>query len=181
MVTNPQTCDYYQKELRSQDERFHLELEQRIQHEYKDLKLKLRTHAEIILLDLFYQEDLRFWDGVRYIGVSKPSCFLCYHYIQAHPLKVQTSGCSNNLYIQWQPPYIQEDSPALVKEQELILNTMLKGIRLFVLDKIVPDYRGFKSHPDSTTGLETSVYAHDIGEPKDVYDGNSSYQSVAIA
>jgi hypothetical protein len=78
-------------------------------------------------------------------------------------MQVQTSGCSNNLYIQWQPPYIREHSPALVKEQEDILNTMIKGIRLFVLDKIVPEYRGIRAHPDSTTGLETSVCADDVG------------------
>ncbi|KAI9774032.1 MAG: hypothetical protein M1839_001917 [Geoglossum umbratile] len=153
MVTDPQACEYYRNELRSQDEKFHLMLEQRIRDEYKNPKFKLRVHAEIILLDLFHCKNLRFLDGVRYIGVSKPSCFLCYRYFQAHPLQARTSGCSNNLYLQWQPPYVQQDSPALVKEQEDILNTMIKGIRLFVLDNIVPDYRGFKAHPDSTTGL----------------------------
>ena len=165
MVTDPQACEYYQKELHSQDEKFHLMLEKRIRDEYENPKFKLRIHAEIILLDLFHRKNLRFLDGIRYIGVSKPGCFLCYRYFLAHPLQVQTSGCSNNLYIQWQPPYIQEDSPALVKEQEDILNTMVKGIRLFVLDKIVPEYRGIRSHPDSTTGLGTSVYADDMGAP----------------
>ena len=175
MVTNPQVCEYYQKELHSQDEKFHLDLEQRIRKEYKDPKFKLRTHAEIIILDLFHRKNLRFLDGVRYIGVSKPSCFLCYRYFQAHPLRVQTSGCSNNLYIQWQPPYIQDGSSALVEEQEDVLNTMIKGIRLFVLDKIVPDYRGMRSHPDSTTGLGTSVYADDEAS-MDNYYGKLRYQ-----
>ena len=170
MVTNPQVCEYYQKEFHSQDEKFHLDLEKRIREEYKNPKFKLRTHAEIILSDLFHCKNLRFLDGVRYIGVSKPSCFLCYRYFQAHPLQVQTFGCSNNLHIQWQPPYIQDDSSALVKEQEDILNTMIKGIRLFVLDKIIPDYRGIRSHPDSTTGLGTSVYADDEA-PIDTYNG----------
>lgn len=165
MVKEPQVCEYYQKELQSQDEKFHLQLEKRIRDEYQDPKFKLRTHAEIILLNLFHRQNLPFWDGVRYIGVSKPACFLCYRYFQAHPLQVQTSGCSENLYIQWQPPYIQQDLPALVKEQEKILNDMIQGIRLFVLDKIKPDYRGFRAHPDSTTGLGTSVYADDIKAP----------------
>jgi hypothetical protein len=165
MVTDPQACEYYQKELHSQDEKFQLMLEKRIRDEYKNPKFKLRVHAELILLDLFHRKSLRFLDGIRYIGVSKPGCFLCYRYCLAHPLQVQTSGCSNNLYIQWQPPYIQEDSPSLVKEQEDILNTMIKGIRLFVLDKIVPEFRGTRAHPDSTTGIETSVYADDAGGP----------------
>ena len=165
MVTDPQACQYYQKELLSQDEKFHLLLEKRIRDEYQNPKFKLRIHAEIILLDLFHRQKLRFWDGIRYIGVSKPACFLCYRYFQAHPLQVRTSGCSNNLYIQWQPPYVQEDLPTLVKEQEDILNTMIKGIRLFVLDKIVPEYQGIRAHADSTTGLGTSVYTDDRETP----------------
>jgi hypothetical protein len=163
MTSDPQVCQYYREELHSQDEKFHLSLEKRIRDEYKNTNFKLRVHAELILLDLFHRQDLRFLDGVRYIGVSKPACFLCHRYFQAHPLQVQTSGCSNNLYLQWQPPYIQEHSPARVKEQEDIMNAMLKGIRRFVLDRIVPEYRGLKSHPDSTTGLGTSVYAGDVG------------------
>ncbi len=165
MVTDPQACQYYRKELQSQDEKFHLLLEKRIRDEYQNPKFKLRIHAEVILLDLFHRQKLRFWDGIRYIGVSKPACFLCYRYFRAHPLQVQTSGYSNNLYIQWQPPYVQEDLPTLVKEQEDILNTMIRGIRLFVLDKIVPEYQGIKAHPDSTTGLGTSVFADGMEEP----------------
>ena len=116
------------------------------------------------------------YDSFAAPGVSKPACFLCYRYFQAHPLQVQISGCSN-LYIQWQPPYILEDSPALIKEQEDILNTMTKGIWLFVLDKIVPDYRGVRSHPNSTTGLGTSVYADDIGASTDAHSGKLSITS----
>jgi len=177
MVTDPQACQYYQKELQSQDEKFHLLLEKRSRDEYQNPKFKLRIHAEVILLDLFRRQKLRFWDGIRYIGVSKPACFLCYRYFRAHPLQVQTSGCSNNLYIQWQPPYVQEDLPTLVKEQEDILNTMIRGIRLFVLDKIVPEYQGIKAHPDSTTGLGTSVFADGMEEPflRDTCRGNLRY------
>ena len=53
----------------------------------------------------------------------------------------------------------------MVKQQEDILNLMIKGIRLFVLDKIVPEYQEIKAHPDSTTGLGTSVYTDDVGAP----------------
>ena len=165
MVKEPQACQSYQKELHSKDEKFQLQLQKRIREEYQNPKFKLRIHAEIVILDLFHRQKLPFWEGLRYIGVSKPACFLCYRYFQAHRLQVQTSGCSNNLYIRWQPPYIQQNLPTLVKEQEDILNTMIKGIRLFVLDKIVPGYQGVRAHPDSTTGLGTSVYADDMKAP----------------
>lgn len=52
----------------------------------------------------------------------------------------------------------------LVKEQEDVLNKVINGIRLFILDKIVPGYQGVKAHPDSTTGLGTSVFADDSGQ-----------------
>ncbi|KAK6523364.1 hypothetical protein TWF281_001344 [Arthrobotrys megalospora] len=156
MVKDPSLCRSYQDELHAQDERFHLELEERIKKVYKTSNFKLKTHAEIILLDLFYRKGFQFLDHNRYIGVSKLSCFLCYRYFQAHPLGAQTSGCSNNLYLQWQPPYVRENVPSLVKAQEDILNTMIQGIRKFVLDTVVPGYQGLKPHPASTTGISTS-------------------------
>lgn len=145
MITDLQICDYYQKELHSQNEKFHLLLEKRIRDEYQNFKFKLRIHAEIILLDLFYRQKLRFWNEIRYIDVSKSTCFLCYRYFQAHSLQVQTSSCSNNLYIQWQSSYIQKDLSILIKEKENTLNLMIKGIRLFVLDKIVSEYQEISS------------------------------------
>ncbi|KAJ6261377.1 hypothetical protein Dda_4047 [Drechslerella dactyloides] len=165
MVADPSACEFYQNEIQKRNETFGLMLEKRIQEEYKDPDFKLRIHAEIILLDLFHRNKLRYLDRIAYIGVSKPSCFLCYRYIQAHPLQVQTSGCSNNLYLKWQPPYIYENSPSLVKEQEDILNVMLKGVRLFVLDNLVPGYQGVKSHPDSTTGLDTISHIDNMDDP----------------
>ncbi|KAK6513603.1 hypothetical protein TWF506_008040 [Arthrobotrys conoides] len=151
----PVLREFYQKEIGHLDKTFGLELQKRIDETYKDPKFRLRVHAEIILHDLFARENLQFLDGARYIGVSKPSCFLCYRYLQAHRIRVQTSGCSNNLYLQWQPPYVYDES--LLGEQEAVLIKMNQEIRKFVLDTIVPNYQGHRSHPDSTTGIETLV------------------------
>jgi len=60
MMTDSQACQYYQKELQSQNEKFHLLLEKRIRDEYQNPKFKLRIHVEIILLDLFHRQKLRF-------------------------------------------------------------------------------------------------------------------------
>ena len=38
---------------------------------------------------------------------------------------------------------------------------MIKSIRLFVLDRIIPEYQEIRAHPDSTTGLGTSIYESD--------------------
>ncbi|KAF3147476.1 hypothetical protein TWF594_002695 [Orbilia oligospora] len=165
-------CEYFQNEIGSLDKKFELRLQELIKETYKDPTFKLIVHAEIIIHDLFSRKKLQFLDQVRYIGVSKPSCFLCYRYLQAHPMRVQTSGCSNNLYLQWQPPYIEDESPTLVTEQRDVLNKMNGEIRKFVLDTIVPEYRGHKSHPDSTTGIGTILSVRDgvsISRTKKVY------------
>ncbi|KAF3287501.1 hypothetical protein TWF970_007221 [Orbilia oligospora] len=154
-------CEYFQTEIGSLDKKFELRLRELIKETYKSPTFKLIVHAEIIIHDLFSRKKLQFLDQVRYIGVSKPSCFLCYRYLQAHPMRVQTSGCSNNLYLQWQPPYIEDESLTLVTEQRDVLNKMNGEIRKFVLDTIVPEYRGHKSHPDSTTGIGTILSIHD--------------------
>ena len=52
---------------------------------------------------------------------------------------------------------------------------MVKGIQLFVLDKIVLDYRGRRSHSDSITGLGMSVYAEDEAL-MDTYSSKLRYQ-----
>ncbi|KAF3311875.1 hypothetical protein TWF173_007960 [Orbilia oligospora] len=154
-------CEYLQNEIGSLDKKFELRLQELIKETYKSPTFKLIVHAEIIIHDLFSRKKLQFLDQVRYIGVSKPSCFLCYRYLQAHPMRVQTSGCSNNLYLQWQPPYIEDESLTLVTEQRDVLNKMNGEIRKFVLDTIVPEYRGHKSHPDSTTGIGTILSIRD--------------------
>jgi hypothetical protein len=70
---------------------------------------------------------------------------------------------------------VLDDSPALVKEQEDILNTMIKGIRLFVLARSSQDT---KPHPDLTTGLGTSVYTGEVAAPllTNKYPGKLAYR-----
>lgn len=60
MMTNLQICQYYQKELQFQNEKFHFLLEKRIQNKYQNLKFKLRIHVKIILLNLFHHQKLQF-------------------------------------------------------------------------------------------------------------------------
>ncbi|KAF3927066.1 hypothetical protein AA313_de0202406 [Arthrobotrys entomopaga] len=165
MITDPGECKEYQTILHTHDKLFGLELQSRIKDEYESTKFKLRVHAEVILLDLFHRENFSFYEGVGYIGVSKPSCFLCDKYFRAHPLQVQTSGCSNNLYLQWQPPYVQESSPDSVKQQTQILNAMIQEVRRFVLKKIKPGHQRMATHPDSTTGFDTLSYVDRLEMP----------------
>jgi hypothetical protein len=54
IMTDFQACEYYQKELHFQDEKFHFILKKYIRDEYKNFKFKLKIHAELIFLDLFY-------------------------------------------------------------------------------------------------------------------------------
>lgn len=42
-----------------------------------------RVHAELLLVAHFQSSKIKFLDGDKYIGCSKPACFCCYHYISA--------------------------------------------------------------------------------------------------
>jgi len=56
-----------------------------------------RVHAELILLDLFWSQNLEFVENDKYIGCSKPACYCCYHYITVHPGRFVPPACHNNL------------------------------------------------------------------------------------
>ncbi|KAK6339946.1 hypothetical protein TWF718_009335 [Orbilia javanica] len=154
-ISHPACYDRHLDGARSRDENFILNLQNCVREKYETPEFKLRMHAEIVILDFFDQGNLSFLGGIPYIGVSKPSCLLCYRYIQAHPLGARTSGCSNNLYLQWRPPYIQDTSPLAVQKQEAIMNKMAQEIRGLISDLIVPGYKGQPPHPDSIADNES--------------------------
>jgi hypothetical protein len=59
------------------------ELSTRLQEQ---ITTKTRVHAELLLVNYFDKYGCTFLDGNdRYIGCSKPACYLCYAYIVSHP------------------------------------------------------------------------------------------------
>ena len=57
-----QCANSIKRELSCKDKKFHLQLQKRIRDGIPRPEFKLRTHAEINILDLFHQNRLRFLD-----------------------------------------------------------------------------------------------------------------------
>lgn len=119
-----------------------------------------RVHAELQIVEHFGTEDRegrprRFWTEERYIGSSKPLCYLCYNYVKLLPNEeFQLSGTHQKIYTRWRPP----DLPATATADEvhdrkvLIANLSipLMGEIKRHLERRLPQSR-FKH--DSSTGV----------------------------
>jgi hypothetical protein len=119
-----------------------------------------RVHAELLILNHFYTQNLEFVGNDRFIAASKRACYFCYHYILAHPGGFETPACHNNTYPNWRAPDIVALSPGAaeaVKLRENILNEMVKKIRLAALTQI-KERRGPKERQfDSSTGFSDGL------------------------
>jgi hypothetical protein len=144
-------------------------IHKRMTKTYDDLKVKtLRVHAELIVLDQFYRGKYEFFQGDKYIGCSKPACYCCFHYIQAHPGNFVPPASHNKLYLNWRPPDIVVPEGSSIemeeKQQRNIMIEMLKKIRRDVLDQIdTKRGPGGMAPHDSTTGISVSVVAQHLG------------------
>ncbi|KAL5003002.1 hypothetical protein BDV10DRAFT_180699 [Aspergillus recurvatus] len=68
-------------------------------------KGRVRVHAEILLIDYFDKFDADFLDNSdKYIGCSKPACYLCYQYISQHPGNYTVPPTHQKLYYAWSVP-----------------------------------------------------------------------------
>jgi len=121
-----------------------------------------RVHAELILLEHFYQENIEFVQGDKYIGCSKPACYCCYHYIYAHPGRFVHPASSNKNYVNWWPPGMDGDPDGLAaKRRRNIMNKMIEKIRQDVLDQIETKRGPRAANHASTTGISESVVVNE--------------------
>lgn len=115
-----------------------------------------RVHAELILLDLFWSQNLEFVAGDKYIGCSKPACYCCYHCIKAHPGNFAIPACHNNNYLKWRAPDILDSKDYVgIKAREQILIEMTQKIRNDVVAQIMERRGPAKWKPDSMTEISS--------------------------
>ena len=57
----------------------------------KTRKIETRVHAEILIIDHFQRNKLKFLNGHRYIGCSKPACYFCHHWLECENVVVSKS------------------------------------------------------------------------------------------
>lgn len=131
---------------------------------------KPRVHAELILNDVFLNQNLEFVDGDRYIACSKAACFCCYHYIRAQGLFV-VPACHNKVWVNWKAPDILNvpGNGAAVLKRKNILNTMTNNIRAGAIDQIISRRGPMTWKPDTATDGSSSYMQTTRGHLSPLY------------
>ncbi|EEH05913.1 conserved hypothetical protein [Histoplasma capsulatum G186AR] len=124
------------------------------------LKTKTLIHAELLLMSYIEEHGCNFIEpDDKYIGCSKPACYLCSLYICHHPGNYSLPDTSNKLYIKWRMPdtYSSHKSAARsAREMEVILDKMIQEIKKnFKTDVMRPRPRNM--HADSSADMTTTV------------------------
>jgi len=144
-----------------------------IQHERST---NTRVHAELLLIDHFERAGCNFLDGhEKYIGCSKPACYLCHMYIAQHPARYVVPACHNKLYLAWRPPDVfAGDTSGTVSAavQEKIILKMIETVRTDLVTEISSRTMRRPFHADSTTGITSTLDSVPIDgrlSPQDTY------------
>lgn len=128
-------------------------------HEFQNCKkqpFKPKVHAEAAMADHFYSRQLQFWDGDRYIGCSKSSCFCCSLYLRYHAGMYIDRPCHGNIWINWCPtsPALIDDVMRVVPTATVIRN-MVEKIQSEMERLILSSLRLQRNQLESTTGISS--------------------------
>lgn len=141
----------YQSNLSEMDMRF--QIHERYMDIYSDDNFKPRVHAEVQVLDFFYNNKMDFEESDIFVACSKPACYCCALYFHHHPLRPVTPATHQTIHKNWRPP----DFILGNNTQQDILNKMIKDVRTEALRQIDQRKPNAQWHPDSTTGITESV------------------------
>lgn len=124
------------------------------------------VHAEILVHEsLVDADDLRFFEGYRYIGTSKPTCRLCDYYFRAMSRtmgdRVQVRQSHGNLYLNWRAADAYSDQLGAVKRREDILNEMIGYVRQDTY-RTLKDKIGERKRFDSNTSRTYNRGDHSV-------------------
>jgi len=98
------------------------------------------VHAELVLLEYVCTSDVTFLDDDRYIGCSKPACYWCHNYMEAHLGKCTLYATHHNAYVNWWAPIFPQtyrdgfNFPNKTRDE--ILNNLIGDIGREVLDNL---------------------------------------------
>lgn len=121
---------------------------------------KTRVHAELLLIDHFDRYGCHFLDdNDKYVGCSKPACYLCYAYITSHSGRYAIPPSHQKLYVGWRPPDIDTNDPACAarqKFQEGIILKLIEWVRKDLATDIESRSSRLPFHADSTAGMTST-------------------------
>jgi len=117
-----------------------------------------RSHAELMLLDHFWHNDMSFFGDVKFLGSSKRSCYCCNLFFDLHGRDITTRMSHGNAWSKWclPPGLARADKRRLVQGQVPILERMNDKITLDILHLIEKGVPRRVRYKDSTTGMWTA-------------------------
>lgn len=128
------------------------------------LQSSRRVHAEIKIIDYFDKEEVCFLDENQpYIGCSKPACYLCYHYIVAHPKNYFLPPSHQKLYPAWCLPLVRENDRQASERffmQERFLEEVTQKLQADLRFEVENQMGPRAHHADSTIGASSTVCTH---------------------
>lgn len=144
---------------------------------YDDPNFKPRVHAEIQVLEHFYNRNLQWADGDRFVGCSKDACYCCHLYFRYHPAGPVVPPSHQNVWPSWGPPLLKNGArdPNYFHQRD-ILNSMVREIRKDAFQQIDELRNPMQQHPDSLTAI-TSTAANPADEETLFDDGTSVSES----
>ena len=125
----------------------------------KQHSTKTRVHAELLLIDHFEKFGCNFLGGDdKYIGCSKPACYMCYAYITMHPGRYAVPPSHQKLYVGWRLPDNYSTDPNSDRRQasqEKMLLRLIDKVREDIVTDIESRTSRLLYHADSTTGMSS--------------------------
>lgn len=122
---------------------------------------KTRVHAELLVLNHLDKNGCTFLDGSdRYIGCSKPACYLCYAYISSHSGHYALPPSHQKIYVSWRLPDVfsnEAGSHGRLAMQEDILLKLIDIVRHDLTTEIQSREARRPYHADSTAGVTSTV------------------------
>lgn len=115
--------------------------------------LKPFIHAEVLLADHIFINNLPFVRDDRYIGCSKPMCYHCQIYLELHPGNFCSRPCHGNLWLKWSPGALSTD----VERSQTLRERMIGRIHRDAEAALMGERSTRRRLPDSTSGLSCSV------------------------
>lgn len=141
-----------------------------------------QVHAEVQVLEHFYQKNLTFADGDQFIACSKPACLCCELYFKHHPARMVLPSSHRKVWTRWSPPalkaFIKNDMAT--REQIQIMSKITQELRDQIIDQVLRRSQASRWHPDSMTCITEmpSVSSFNSLDEQDICE-NAYSESVA--
>ena len=166
-------------QLHRQTQREHLHIAnalfERSLEEYKSSKMRAPVvpHAEIQVLEHFYDNQLDVVGSDPFIGCSKPACYCCHLYFRYHPGGFVEPPGHQNIYFNWVFPRFPSASLGH-KAQLAMLKRMTQELGSRVLDRSLKYPEHHAHHLDSTTDITGSRLRANTHNENNSYQGTDN-------